>query len=385
MNINIRFIKIGVNTVKNQNDKIFVTRSSMPSFEEFIEEIKDIWETHWLTNMGSKHMNLQNQLKEYLAVSNVDLLTNGHMALELSMQALHLEGEVITTPFTFASTTHAIVRNGLTPVFCDINPVDFTIDVDKIEKLITEKTCAIVPVHVYGNICDIEKIDKISKKYNLKVIYDAAHAFGEKYKTKGIGSFGDVSCFSFHATKVFNTIEGGAVCFVDQDFGKEIYNLKNFGIHGPESVLAVGANAKMNEFCAAMGLCNLKHIEKEIEKRKVIVERYMKHLKGTDGLQLNSTQMHVESNYSYFPIVFDEKVFGANRDSVFEKLSKNGVWARKYFYPLTNTFECFNGKYNSELTPIALDVSKRILTLPLYADLNLHDVDRICEMILAMN
>lgn len=361
---------------------IQVTRSSMPEIDEYIDEIKDIWETHWLTNMGSKHKRLQSELKDYLAVENVDLLTNGHMALELSMQAMGLKGEVITTPFTFASTTHAIVRNGLEPVFCDINPENFTIDTTKIENLITEKTCAIVPVHVYGNICNIEEIDRIAKQYNLKVIYDAAHTFGETYKGKGIGSFGDVSCFSFHATKVFNSIEGGAVCYNDVEFGKEICRLKNFGISGPETVDSVGANAKMNEFCAAMGLCNLKHVNKDIEKRRAVVDRYRSHLEGIAGIQLNPIQKDVMSNHAYFPVVFDETVFGTDRDTVMEKLAENGIGARKYFYPLTNTFNCFNGKYDASSTPIALQISKRILTLPLYADLRLEDVDRICEIIL---
>ena len=213
------------------DNTILVTRSSMPPMEEYIEEIKEMWNSHWLTNMA-KHRELQTKLEEYLGVEHIDLLTNGHMALELSMQALNLQGEVITTPYTFASTTHAIVRNGLTPVFCDVNPIDFTMDVTKIEELITDRTCAIVPVHVYGNICNIEEIERIAKKYSLKVIYDAAHTFGVRYKDKGIGDFGDVSCFSFHATKVFNSIEGGAVCFHDKEFGEALYNLKNFGIHG---------------------------------------------------------------------------------------------------------------------------------------------------------
>lgn len=364
-------------------DRILVTRSSMPKLDEYIEEIGDLWESHWLTNMGVKHKKLQAQLMEYLAVSNIDLLTNGHMALELSMQAMNLQGEVITTPFTFASTTHAIVRNRLEPVFCDINPVDFTIDVTKIEKLITDRTSAIVPVHVYGNICNVEEIERIAKKYSLKVIYDAAHTFGVKYKGKGIGTFGDASCFSFHATKVFNTIEGGAVCFQDKDFGLELYRLKNFGIRGPERVDGVGANAKMNEFCAAMGLCNLRHIDEEIAKRKVVVERYISHLAGVEGLRLNPVQQDVQPNYSYFPVVFDEKVFGASRNEVFDKLADNGIGARKYFYPLTNTFDCFHGKYDANLTPVALHISKRVLTLPLYSDLRLEDVDRICEIILS--
>lgn len=361
---------------------INVTRSSMPSFEEYTEEIKDIWQSHWLTNMGVKHQKLQAELKQYLGVENIDLLTNGHMALELSLQALNLQGEVITTPFTFASTTHAIVRNGLKPVFCDINPIDFTIDVNKIESLITDKTCAIMPVHVYGNICDVEAIEKIAQKYELKVIYDAAHTFGVKYKGKGAGSFGDVSCFSFHATKVFNTIEGGAACFKDKDFGLDLYRLKNFGIRGPEKVDAVGANAKMNEFCAAMGLCNLKHVDEEIAKRKAVADRYRELLGDVEGLQLNPVQKDVQPNYSYFPVVFNEKVFGSSRNEVFLRLQQEGIVARKYFYPLTNTFECFHGEYNPEETPVALHVSKRVLTLPLYADLLLADVDRICSIIL---
>lgn len=365
-------------------ESILVTRSSMPEMDEYIDEIKDIWDTHWLTNMGSKHKRLQSELKQYLDVDNIDLLTNGHMALELSMQALGLKGEVITTPFTFASTTHAIVRNGLTPVFCDVNPYDYTIDTSKIEDLITENTCAIVPVHVYGNICNVEEIDRIAKKHNLKVIYDAAHTFGETYKGKGIGSFGDVSCFSFHATKVFNTIEGGAVCFKDPEFGKKLYWLKNFGISGPETVQGIGANAKMNEFCAAMGLCNLKHVDEEIAKRKAVVERYQSHLDEIDGLTLNSVQPDVTPNYAYFPVVFDKSIFGADRNEIFDRLAENGIGARKYFYPLTNTFECFNGKYNASLTPVALDISNRILTLPLYADLSLNDVDRICNTILSL-
>lgn len=364
-------------------DKILVTRSSMPALDEYIDEIKELWESHWLTNMGFKHQQFQKKLKEYLCVENVELLTNGHMALELSMQALNLKGEVITTPFTFASTTHAIVRNGLEPVFCDINPINFTIDTSKIEELITDKTCAIVPVHVYGNICNIEEIERIAKKYDLKVIYDAAHTFGIKYKGKGIGSFGDVSCFSFHATKVFHSIEGGAVCYQDQDFGIELYRLKNFGIRGPEIVDGIGANAKMNEFCAAMGLCNLRHIKAEIAKRKRVVERYRNHLSNIDGIQIVSVQENVEPNYAYFPVVFDEKVFGVSRNEVFVKLEENGIGTRKYFYPLTNTFHCFHGKYDVNLTPIALHVSKRVLTLPLYADLSIEDVDRICEIILS--
>ena len=343
-------------------EQILVTRSSMPEFGEYMDEIQGLWDSHWLTNMGVKHRSLQEELKGFLGVENVELLTNGHMALELTLQAMNLQGEVITTPFTFASTTHAIVRNGLKPVFCDIDPVTYTMDVEKIEGLITDRTCAIMPVHVYGNICDVEEIGRIAHKYELKVIYDAAHAFGESYKGRGIGSFGDASCFSFHATKVFNSIEGGAVCFRDSHLGSALYELKNFGIHGPEEVSAVGANAKMNEFCAAMGLCNLRHVEEEICRRKKAVERYLN---------------------AYFPVVFEEKVFGASRAEVFDRLAENGIGARKYFYPLTNTFSCFHRQYDVNETPVALHISKRVLTLPLYADLSMEDVDHICEIVLA--
>ena len=266
-------------------NKILVTRSSMPEIDEYMNEITSMWDSHWLTNMGPKHKELQDDLCEYLGVENIDLLTNGHMALELTLQALNLQGEVITTPFTFASTTHAIVRNGLTPVFCDIDPETYCMDARKIEKLITDRTCAIMPVHVYGNVCNIEEIERIAHKYELKVIYDAAHTFGETYKGKGIGSFGDASCISFHATKVFNSIEGGAVCFKDKQLGQKLYELKNFGIHGPEEIPAVGANAKMNEFCAAMGLCNLRHVDDEIIKRKAVVERYRERLSGVGPFQ----------------------------------------------------------------------------------------------------
>lgn len=364
-------------------NNVLVTRSSMPPIDEYVAEVKDIWKSHWLTNMGVKHQALQQGLKEYFGVEYIDLFTNGHMALELTLQALNLQGEVITTPFTFASTTHAIVRNGLTPVFCDINPVDFTIDVNKIESLITDRTCAIMPVHVYGNVCDVEEIERIARRYELKVIYDAAHTFGVKYKGKSTATFGDVSCFSFHATKVFNSIEGGAACFRDEEFGLKLYRLKNFGIRGPECVDAVGANAKMNEFCAAMGICNLRHVDEEIAKRKKVVNRYREHLEGVDGIKLNPVQKDVEPNYAYFPVVFEEKQFGATRSEVFEALAKEGIGARKYFYPLTNTFECFHNSFDVNATPMALHMSRHVLTLPLYADMNMNIVDKICEIVLS--
>ena len=359
---------------------IQVTQSSMPEFEEYIKEIKDLWETKWITNMGSKHKNLESQLSEYLKVNNITLYTNGHLALEGVIAALGLTGEVITTPFTFASTTHAIVRNGLKPVFCDIKSNDYTIDVDKIEDLITEKTSAIIPVHVYGNICDVEAIEKIAEKYNLKVIYDAAHTFGVEKNGKGIGAFGDASMFSFHATKVFNTIEGGAITYNNSSLRKTLEDLKNFGITGPESVEYVGGNAKMNEFQAAMGICNLRHVDSEIAKRKILAERYVSNLKNTIGIKLNQEQKGIKSNYSYFPVVFDG--YRKTRDEMFEELKSEGIIARKYFYPLITSFQCYKDKFKDEDTPIAKYIAERVLTLPLYANLGIDNVDRICEIIL---
>ncbi len=359
--------------------QIQVTKSSMPDFEEYMEEIKELWDTHWLTNMGSKHKSLESQLLDYLKVPNITLFTNGHLALECIIAALNLRGEVITTPFTFASTTHAIVRNGLKPVFCDINPDDYTIDVKKIESLITDKTSAIIPVHVYGNVCDVEAIEKIAKKHNLKVIYDAAHTFGVTVNGQGIGTLGDASMFSFHATKVFNTIEGGAVTYNDSSIKQVLNDLKNFGITGPETVEYVGGNAKMNEFQAAMGICNLRHVNNEIIKRKKVVERYIHNLEEISGIKLSKEQAGVESNYAYFPVVFDG--YKMTRDEMFEKLKDNDIIARKYFYPLTNSFECYKDQYNVDKTPVAKYIAERVLTLPLYADLPLEEVDRICEII----
>lgn len=369
---------------KEQKD-IYVTRSSLPPFDEYVNEIRDLWNSHWITNMGVKHQQLKHELKEYLHTDNIELLVNGHSALEMSLQALNLKGEVITTPFTFASTVHAIVRNGLTPVFCDIRPDDFTLDSEKIEEKITDNTCAILPVHVYGNICQVEPIEDIAKKYGLKVIYDASHTFGETYKGIGVANFGDVSTFSFHATKVYNTIEGGASCYRDVEVGKRLYDLKNFGIHGPESVVSVGANAKMNEFSAAMGICNLRHVDDEIAKRKKVYEKYMELLSDVDGIQLNAEQPNVKRNYAYFPIVIDEKIFGETRNEIFDELDKNGIHARKYFYPLCSDFNCYIGRFDSKDTPIAKHMANRVLTLPIYAELPINLVERICSIIKRMH
>lgn len=363
---------------------INVTRSSMPDFNEYCEEIRDIWDSHWLTNMGVKHDELQAGLEKYLDCPHVTLYTNGHLALEGIIAAMHFPrgAEVITTPFTFVSTTHAIVRNGLVPVFCDIREDDYTMDASKIEELITDKTVAIVPVHVYGHMCDVDEIDRIAKKHGLKVIYDAAHAFAVKLNGISSANFGDASIFSFHATKVFNTIEGGAVCYHDDALTTVMNDLKNFGIHGPESTTAVGGNAKMSEFQAAMGICNLRHVNDEIAKRKMVAERYTEKLSGVKGLKLSGVQKGVVPNYGYFPVVFDG--YKKTRDEVYEELKKQDIIARKYFYPITNELECYRDYPTADVsqTPVAKFIGDRVLTLPLYADLSLDDVDRVCEIIL---
>lgn len=363
--------------------RILVTRSSMPPLEEYVDEIAPLWESHWLTNMGVKHKEFERQLKDRLGVENIALFTNGHNALECILEALQLPkgGEVITSPFTFASTTHAIVRKGLTPVFADIKSNDFTLDPKSIEKLVTTRTVAIVPVHVYGLPCDVDTIQAIADKYGLKVVYDAAHAFNVKVGGRGIATFGDAAMFSFHATKVFNTIEGGAVCFRDSRLYDTLNQWKNFGITGPEDVVYVGGNAKMNEFCAAMGICNLRHLDGEIAKRKIVAERYWDNLKGIPGVKTFIPREEVEYNYAYMPVTFEPSEFGATRDDVFEALSKVGVGARKYFYPLVSDYECYRAVYASERTPIARHAASIVLTLPMYADLALDDVDRICDVV----
>lgn len=363
---------------------ILVTQSSLPDFSEYIEEIKPIFESKWLTNMGEKHQKLEKELIKYLDVNNVSLFTNGHMALMIGIKALNLPygGEVITTPFSFSSTTHAIIQNGLKPVFCDINPNDYTIDTSKIEDLITDKTVAILPVHVYGHVCDVEKIDLIAKKYNLKVIYDAAHVFGVKYKGKSIASYGDISMFSFHATKVFNTIEGGALIYNNYSLKDYIEKLKNFGINGPDHVEYVGFNAKMNEFCASMGLCNLRHLKNELLKREKVYNRYLEKLSNIPGLTISNVQKDVTPNFAYFPVVFDENIFGKNRDKIMEELADENIYARKYFYPLINDYECYRNQYSSKDTPIAKSISDNVLTIPMYSDLSIEEVDKICEIIL---
>ena len=350
---------------------INVTRSSMPSYEEYCEEIRDLWDSRWLTNMGAKHNELREKLVDHLGVSNVELFVNGHLALYVALKALGLSGEIITTPFTFASTTNAIVQAGCTPVFCDVKE-NYTIDEQKIEALITEKTVAILGVHVYGNICDVDAIDRLAKKHDLKVVYDAAHAFGVTYRGRGIGDYGDMSMFSFHATKVFHTIEGGCLTFRDPALADAIAKERNFGVSG-EELVCFGTNAKMNEFQAAMGLCNLRHIGEEITSRKVAFDRYVERL--SDKVTLLSFHEDLVQNYAYFPILVSD------RDALAARLSEEGIVARKYFYPLVSENHGF-GEDLTAATPKAFDASRHVLCLPLYAHLDVEDVDFICDIIL---
>lgn len=369
--------------MENKKQPVRVTRSSLPPFEEYTAMIKTLWDSHWLTNMGDFHQRLEKELTAYMNAPNLTLFVNGHIALEMVIQAMELTGEVITTPFTFASTTHAIVRNGLKPVFCDIREEDYTLDPKKLEKLITSRTSAILPVHVYGNICQIEEIEEIAGKHGLKVIYDAAHAFGEDIHGKSSASLGDASMFSFHATKVFHTIEGGAVTCKDSLLSHRLNGLKNFGIVDEENVELTGGNGKMNEFQAAMGLCNLRHIDQEIKKRELVDRQYRKHLEGIPGIHLSPVQPGVKRNYAYMPAVFEGYL--KTRDQIAKELENIGVYPRKYFYPCVNAYQCYKDQFSPEDTPIAHKISLEVLTLPMYADLPLEEVDRICRCILQTN
>ena len=364
---------------------IFVTRASLPPFEEYCEEISSIWESHLLTNRAAKHKQFEKMIAEYLGVDRdkAILFVNGHNALECAIEAMELHGEIITTPFTFASTTHAIVRTGNTPVFCDIREDNYTMDPARIEELITPNTVAILPVHVYGNLCDDEAIQAIATKHNLKLIYDAAHAFGVRRDGKPVARMGDASMFSFHATKVFNSIEGGAVCTEDPELAEVMTKWRNYGITSQETVDYVGGNAKMNEFAAAMGICNMRHLSEKIERRKAAAMRYVERLGKVSGLDNWQPEENVHPNYGYLPVVVDPDVFGADRDEIFDELKRHGIFARKYFYPLTCDFECYAGKFENLDIPVARRISQRIITLPLFAGLELVDVDEICDIILS--
>lgn len=361
---------------------IAVTKSSMPTYEEYCEEIKVLWENRWLSNRGSKHKEFERLLKERFCSPYVFLYANGHVALEVGIDALNLPkgGEVITTPYTHCSTTHSIVRNGLVPIFCDINEKDYTIDVTKIEQLITPRTVAIMGTHVYGVICDVDAIDMIAKKHNLKVIYDAAHAFGVKRNGADVATFGDMSMFSCHATKVFHTIEGGITVFKEKAPYDIINSLVNFGFDGPEEVAYISTNARMNEYEAAMGICNLRHFEDEIKKRKAAHDKYVELLGNVPGIKFIAPQSGVTQNYSYMPVFFDGYKY--DRNEIQARLQRNNILARKYFYPIIPELACYKAQYAGQEFPISKHASETVLALPMFADLTEEDVTKICKIIL---
>jgi len=368
--------------MQKKDPPILVTRPSLPPVEEYESLVREIFSSRYLTNGGAQHQKLERALKEKLATPNLRLFSNGHLALECAISALNLEpGEIITTPFTFVSTTHAIVRCGFTPVFCDVEPDYFTLDATKLEAKITPRTRAILPVHVYGNPCDMDAIEAIASRHNLPVLYDAAHAFGVTIHGRAVADYGTASMFSFHATKCYNTIEGGAVATKDAAYAELLNGYKNFGFHADEEIREIGGNAKMNEFQAAMGLLNLKYFDNEIAKRALVAARYRENLSGIAGLSFRPVRDGASQNYAYLPVSFDPTVFGATRDEVSDTLKTYGIFARKYFYPLTSESACYKGQFDPAETPIALTASRNVLTLPLYADLALGDVDDICEVV----
>jgi len=362
---------------------IYVTQPYLPPLKEFVPYLKDVWDSKWLTNMGKYHQQFEKELADYLGVKHICLFANGTLALMTALQALRITGEVITTPFSFVATTHALHWNGITPVFCDIEPEYCNIDPDKIESLITPRTTAILPVHVYGNPCQVDKIQKIADTYGLKVIYDAAHAFCVRINGTSILNYGDLSILSFHATKVFTTFEGGAIICHDEKMKKRIDYLKNFGFADEVTVVGPGINAKMNEFSAALGLLQLRYIDKALEKRKKIAQLYRKKLAGIPGIRFLNDIPGVKHNYAYFPIFIDEKEYGKTRDEVYDELKKHNIYCRRYFYPLISQFSTYKGLSSAspENLPNAEKIAKEVLCLPIYAEINLSTVIKISHIL----
>lgn len=363
-------------------EKIFVTRPLLPDIADVEKEIAEIWDSQWLTNMGAKHNELESKLKDVLKVPNVSLFNNGTIALLVAIKALDLPygSEVITTPFTFAATPHCISWNGLKVVFCDIEPDTMTIDADKIENLITPNTSAIVGVHVYGFPCNVKKIDAIAKKHNLKVIYDAAHAFSTEIDGKGIGTFGDITMFSFHATKLFNSVEGGCLTYNDPDLVKKIYNLRNFGIRSQELVEEVGINGKMNEIQAAIGLLNLRLFEEEQQKREKIKKIYDENISKIKGIRIPQMPENTSNSYQYYPIVIEDD-YPLTRDEVYNKFKEINILTRKYFYPACHDYECYKNDLAVKLSHLTVtdDLKYKVLCLPFYGSLEKEIAEFICS------
>jgi dTDP-4-amino-4,6-dideoxygalactose transaminase len=365
-------------------NKILVTRPQLPPLDELIPLLEDIWDSRWLTNNGKYHQEFEKALAAYLGVPYVSLFSNGTLALMAALQCLKIKGEVITTPYSFVATTHALWWNGIKPVFVDIEPDYCNLDIKLIEAAITPETTAILPVHVYGNPCDVEEIQNLADRYGLRVIYDAAHSFGVKYKGTSVLNYGDLSILSFHATKVFNTIEGGAIICHDLKTKRRIDYLKNFGIADETTVVAPGINAKMNELQAAYGLLQLKYFESAIDGRKHITEKYRKGLKDISGVRYLENPVDVDYNYSYFPIFIDESELGSSRDDVYEELKKHNIYGRRYFYPLISEFPAYRGLPSAKGLDIAYEISRQVICLPLYPDLADDVVETIVSIIKGM-
>lgn len=367
------------------NKLIYVTKPSLPPLDEFNEYLKQIWDSAVLTNGGDYHKQLETALCKYLDVKYISLFSNGTLALITALQALKITGEVITTPFSFVATSHSLWWNDIKPIFVDIDPVTLNLDPDKIEAAITDKTTAIMPVHVYGTPCDNDRVMEIAKKHNLKVIYDAAHAFNVRENDVSVVDYGDLSILSFHATKVFSTIEGGAIISHTPEMKQHIDDLKNFGFRDEVTVVTPGINAKMNELQAAYGLLSLKYVDEAIEKRKKIAEMYNSNLANIQGVNFLQFGDHIKHNYSYYPIFIDSSKYGKKRDELYEFLKGKNIFCRRYFYPLISDFETYKEleSSRSQNLSVAHKVAESVLCLPIYPDLELQDVERICNLIKA--
>ena len=365
------------------SEKIFVTQPSLPELDEFIPYMKEIWENKWLTNNGPFHQQFEDELAKYLGVKHLSVFSNGTLALITALQALRITGEVITTPYSFVATTHSLWWNNIKPVFVDIENKYYNLDPKKIEAAITPQTTAIMPVHVYGNPCHVEEIQRIADTYGLRVIYDAAHAFGVKKNGESVLNWGDLSILSFHATKVYNTIEGGAIICQDEKTKRRIDLLKNFGIADEVTVIEPGINAKLNEVQAAFGILQLKHVDRYIADRKKVADLYAKLLKDVEGISYITQEEGIDYTYAYFPILINTEKFGMNRDDVYAELQKHDIFGRRYFYPLITDFPIYRGmpSATAENLPVATRVTKEVLCLPIYPHLPLEQVKRVCNLL----
>lgn len=369
--------------MEEKKSPILIARPIMPKLDDYNKDLIDIWESKWLSNSGQKHKELEEKLTKYIDSPNISLFNNGTIALMTAIQSLRLQGEVITTPFTFPATTHVLAWNNITPVFCDIDPVRLTIDPKKIERLITAKTSAILGVHVYGVPCHVEEIQEIADRHGLKVIYDGAHSFTTMHKGKPIAAYGDITMFSFHPTKLFHTGEGGALVYNEVNLKQRIEYLKNFGIKNEEEVLLPGINGKMGELQAAMGLNVLPLVKKEQNLRAKIRKHYTDSLSNVKGITVIEVPENTTSSEQYFCIRINESEFGENRDDVYERLKDNNIIARKYFYPLVSDYPCYNALNSARSTylPVATQVAQEVLCLPFHSDLSNESVSGIIDIV----